>query len=164
MSRVYDFQSGLAGQINAFIEEKRALGCKYEKEARVFWEFDRFLVANAVDTPVLPENVVLKWIERRPNEKRKNQRWRLNFTKRFVRYLRQGGYEAYFPPLSISSRDDADFVPYIFTNAELAALVSHFENLPPSRQYPDGHIVFPMLFKTLMCCGLRAGAAAWLGT
>ena len=95
MSRVYDFQSGLAGQINAFIEEKRALGCKYEKEARVFWEFDRFLVANAVDTPVLPENVVLKWIERRPNEKRKNQRWRLNFTKRFVRYLRQGGYEAY---------------------------------------------------------------------
>ena len=44
MSRVYDYRSGLAGQINAFIEEKRALGCKYEKEARVFWEFDRFLV------------------------------------------------------------------------------------------------------------------------
>ena len=162
MSKVYDYRSGLAGQINAFIEEKRALGCKYEKEARVFWEFDRFLVANAVDTPVLPENVVLKWIERRPNEKRKNQRWRLNFTKLFAGYLRQGGYEAYFPPLSISSHDDADFVPYIFTNAELAALVSHFENLPPSRQYPDGHIVFPMLFKTLMCCGLRAGEAARL--
>lgn len=162
MSRVYEYRSGLASQINAFIKEKRALGCKYEKEAKTFWEFDRFLVSEKVDTPVLPEAAVIKWIERRPNEKRKNQRWRLNFTKRFAHYLRLNGYEAYCPLLSISSRDDADFVPYIFTNAELAALISYLENLPPSRQYPNGHIVFPLLFKTLICCGLRAGEAAQL--
>lgn len=162
MSIVYNYQSGLAEQINAFINEKRALGCKYEKEAKTFREFDRSLVSEGVSTPVLPEAAVLKWIERRPNEKRKNQRWRLNFTKRFAQYLRINGYEAYCPLLSISSRDDADFAPYIFTNAELAALVSYFENLPPSRQYPNGHIVFPLLFKTLICCGLRAGEAAQL--
>lgn len=162
MSKVYNYQSGLAEQINAFINEKRALGCKYEKEAKTFWEFDKFLVSENVDTPALSETVVLKWIDRRPNEKRKNQRWRLNFTKRFLQYLRLNGYETYYPLLSISSRDDADFTPYIFTNAELAALVSYFENLPPSRQYPKGHIVFPLLFKTLICCGLRVGEAAQL--
>lgn len=162
MSKVYVYRSGLASQIDAFIAEKRALGCKYEKEAKTFWELDRFLVSHAVDMPVFPENVVLKWIERRPNEKRKNQRWRLNFTKRFSQYLRINGYEAYYPQLSISSRDDADFSPYIFSSAELAALMNYFENLPPSRQYPNGHIVFPLLFKTLMCCGLRAGEAAQL--
>lgn len=162
MIRIYDYKSGLANQIDAFIAEKRALGCKYEKEAKTFWEFDRFLVSEGVNTSVLPETAVLKWIERRPNEKRKNQRWRLNFTKRFAQYLRINGYEAYCPLLSISSRDDDDFVPYIFTNAELASLIDYFENLPPSRQYPDGHIVFPLLFKTLICCGLRAGEAAQL--
>lgn len=162
MSRVYNYQSGLANQIQAFIDEKRALGCKYEKEAKSFWELDKFLISQAVDTPVLPEAVVLKWIERRPNEKRKNQRWRLNFTKRFANYLRLNGYEAYYPQLSISSKDDADFTPYIFTNAELAALMNYFENLQPSRQYPNGHIVFPLLFKMLICCGLRAGEAAQL--
>ena len=162
MSRIYNYQSGLASQINAFIDEKRALGCKYEKEAKSFWDLDKFLVSQDIITPVLPETVVLKWIERRPNEKRKNQRWRLNFTKRFAHYLRLNGYEAYYPQISISSRDDADFAPYIFTNTELAALMNYFENLPPSRQYPNGHIVFPLLFKTLMCCGLRAGEAAQL--
>lgn len=162
MSRVYNYQSGLASQINAFIDEKRALGCKYEKEAKCFWELDKFLISESVDTPVFPEEVVLKWIERRPNEKRKNQRWRLNFTKRFAHYLRNNRYEAYCPSLTISSRDDEDFAPYIFTNTELAALMDYFENLSPSRQYPNGHIVFPLLFKTLMCCGLRAGEAAQL--
>ena len=64
--------------------------------------------------------------------------------------------------MSISSRDDENFAPYIFTNEELAKLIKYFENMPPSRQYPNGHIVFPLLFKTLICCGLRAGEAAKL--
>lgn len=162
MSKVYDYQSGLANQIQAFIDKKRALGCKYEKEAKTFWELDKFLVSQSIDVPVFSESVVLKWIERRPNETRKNQRWRLNFTKRFAGYLRLNGYDAYYPQLTISSRDDADFVPYIFSNAELAALMNYFETLPPSRQYPNGHIVFPLLFKTLICCGLRSGEAAKL--
>lgn len=162
MSRVYNYQSGLAEQINAFIEEKRTLGCKYEKEAKTFWTMDRFLLSQGVSSPVLTKEVVEKWIEKRPNEKRKNQKWRLNFTKRFAEYLQRMGYEAYCPEYSISSRDDTDFVPYIFTNDELAKIISYFENMEPSRQYPNAHIVFPLLFKTLICCGLRAGEAAKL--
>lgn len=161
-SRVYNYKSGLADQINAFVSEKRALGNKYEKDAKVFWEFDRFLLKEGITTPTLPEDTVLKWIELRPNEKRGNQRWRLNFTKRFVQHLRLNGYDAYFPDISIPSMDETSFVPYIFTNSELARLLDYFEKLPPSRQYPNGHLVFPMLFKTLICCGLRVGEAAQL--
>lgn len=159
MSRTYEYRSGLASQINAFIEEKRACGCKYEKEAKTFYEWDRFLVAQGVTAPVLSKPIVEKWIEKRPNEKRKNQKWRLNFAKRFARYLQLNGYEAYYPALSISSRDDADFSPYIFTGDELARIMKYFETMPPSRQCPVGHLVFPLLFKTLICCGLRAGEA-----
>ncbi len=162
MSKMYNYESGLASQINAFIEEKRALGNKYEKEARTFQALDRFLVDEGIDTPILPESVVLKWIEKRPNETRKNQRWRLDFVKRFVKYLTLNGYEAYYPLISISARDDESFAPYIFTNEELAKLITYFDNLPPSRQYPNAHIVFPLLFRTLICCGLRAGEAAKL--
>ena len=87
MSRIYNYTSGLSSQIQSFIDEKRALGCKYEKEAKVFYEMDRFLVRQGVTSPSLSQEIVEKWIEKRPNEKRKNQRWRLNFTKRFVSYL-----------------------------------------------------------------------------
>lgn len=101
MSRTYEYRSGLASQISAFIAEKRACGCKYEKEAKTFQTLDRFLVEQGINTPVLPELVVEKWIEKRPNEKRKNQKWRLNFTKRFAKYLQLNGYAAYYPELTM---------------------------------------------------------------
>lgn len=162
MSRIYEYQSGLAVPIRAFIDEKRALGCKFDKESKIFWELDRFLSKQGIQALELPKSAVEKWIEKRPNEKRKNQRYRLNFTKRFALYLQRKGHEAYCPEVMISSRDDYDFTPYIFTDAELKQLLDHFENMAPSRQYPNGHIVFPLLFKTLVCCGLRAGEAAKL--
>ena len=136
MSRTYEYRSGLASQISAFIAEKRACGCKYEKEAKTFQTLDRFLVEQGINTPVLPELVVEKWIEKRPNEKRKNQKWRLNFTKRFAKYLQLNGYAAYYPELTISSRDDADFSPCIFTSDELACIMKYFETMVPSRQFP----------------------------
>lgn len=162
MMRSYKYTSGLALQIQSFIDEKRALGCKYEKEAKTFYEMDKFLYAEGVTTPSLPQEVVEKWVGKRTNEKRKNQRWRLNFTKRFVSYLLLHQYEAYYPEYSISSRDDKCFVPYIFTNEEIAALIAFFNSMKPSRQYPNGYIVIPMLFLTLICCGLRSGEAASL--
>ena len=162
MSRTYEYRSGLASQISAFIAEKRACGCKYEKEAKTFQTLDRFLVEQGINTPVLSELVVEKWIEKRPNEKRKNQKWRLNFTKRFAKYLQLNGYAAYYPELTISSRDDADFSPCIFTSDELARIMKYFETMVPSRQCPTAHLVFPLLFKTLICCGLRAGEATRL--
>lgn len=162
MTKVYEYTSGLAPQIQSFIEEKRALGCKYEKEAMAFSEMDRFLVREGVVTPVLSQMVIEKWVGKRQNEKRKNQRWRLNFTKRFSSYLTLHGYDAYYPEYSISSSDDKCFVPYIFTNQEIADIFAYFNSMEPSRQYPNGHIVFTMLFLTLICCGLRSGEAATL--
>lgn len=71
-------------------------------------------------------------------------------------------YAAYYPELTISSRDDADFSPCIFTSDELARIMKYFETMVPSRQCPTAHLVFPLLFKTLICCGLRAGEATRL--
>ena len=146
--------------MQTFVEEKRALGCKYEKEAQIFREMDRVMVEYGVVSPELPRYAVEKWIEKRPNEKRKNQKYRLNFTKRFVSYLQSKGYRAYYPNYSISTRDDSNFTPYIFSNEELSKILNYLGNLTPSRQYPQGHIIWPLLFKTLICCGLRAGEAA----
>ena len=162
MSKVYEYRSGLSAQIQSFIEEKRALGCKYEKEAKTFYEMDKFLVRQGIDSPILPKGTVELWIRKRPNEKRKNQRWRLNFTKRFASYLKLNGYEAYYPEVQISSADDKCFVPYIFSNKEISDLLNYFDSMEPSRQYPKGHIVIPLLFRTLICCGLRSGEAATL--
>ena len=160
MSRVYEYQSGLAEPIRAFVAEKRALGLKYDKESKIFWELDGFLIEHEIQRPEFPQSVVEHWIEKRPNEKRKNQRYRLNFTKRFAIYLQSKGYDAYCPLLTISARDDYDFIPYIFSNEELGALIAYFDNMKPSNNYPNATMVFPLLFRTLICCGMRAAEAA----
>ncbi len=160
MSKIYFYQSVMGSYFDSFLEEKRALGCKYEKEAKIFSEFDRFLIKENVAIPILSKEIVEKWIEKRSNEKRKNQRYRLNFTKRFIAYLQLKGQEAYLPEFKISSHDDKEFVPYIFSNEEIHAILEYFETLQTSRQYPKGHLVFPLLFRTLTCCGLRAGEVA----
>ena len=49
MSRTYEYRSGLASQISAFIAEKRACGCKYEKETKTFQTLDRFLVEQGIN-------------------------------------------------------------------------------------------------------------------
>ena len=159
MSKSYEYSSGLSVPIRTYITEKRSLGRKYDKESRIFCELDRYLVKSGVHLPELSQAVVEGWIMKRPNEKRKNQRYRLNFIKRFALYLKNNGYEAYRPALKISSNDDADFVPYIFTNDELDRLLHYFDNLNHSNQYPKGHLVTPLLFRTLICYGLRVSEA-----
>jgi len=160
MSRVYEYNSGLANQIRAYITEKRALGRKYDKESKQFHELDKFLVKAGVHLPELSQTVVERWIAKRPNEKRKNQRYRINFIKRFASYLCSKGYSAYYSAIKISSHDDTAFIPYIFTNDKLGRLIQYFDTLAPSRQYPNGHLVLSLLYKTLICCGLRASEAA----
>lgn len=51
MSKSYEYKSGLAELMQTFVEEKRALGFKYEKEARIFLEMDRVMVENGVVSP-----------------------------------------------------------------------------------------------------------------
>lgn len=155
MSKVYEYRSVFAQPIQNYITQKRALGMKYDKESKIFYELDRFILANSVDTPVFSKELVEAWTAHRSNEKRKNQRYRLNFTKRFIFYLLQNGYSAYMPTVKITTRDDREFVPYIFSKEELAKLFAFFDNMPSSRQYPHGHLVIPLLFRTLVCCGLR---------
>lgn len=159
MSKIYNYQSKLAKPMEEYIAQKRALGRKYDKESKIFYEFDVFLHKHSLQDAELPRSIVEDWITKRPNEKRKNQLYRLNFTKRFVHYLHKNGYTAYLPNLTITASDDNDFVPYIFRNDELAKLLAYFNNMKPSRQYPNGHLVLPLLFRTLACCGLRVSEA-----
>ena len=130
MSRAYEYKSGLADFMRAFVEEKRSLGYKCEKEARIFWEMDRFMLEQGVTTPELSKRVVEKWVEKRPNEKRKNQNYRLNFTKRFSAYLQSKGCNAHYPDLTVSTRDEYDFTPYIFSNEELAKILNCYYSQP----------------------------------
>lgn len=55
-----------------------------------------------------------------------------------------------------------DVAPTLKGSPSGNCIMKYFETMVPSRQCPTAHLVFPLLFKTLICCGLRAGEATRL--
>jgi len=155
----FKFIGALAVLMKKYVDEKRALGRLFNKQSQMLVRVDKLSIALELDKPELTRELVECWIELSPNESRKNQRYRLNFIKLFGKFMIRLGYKAYIPTVKISSRDDAVFVPYIFTKDELKRIFQAVDNLPKSYEYPNAHLVYPVLFRILYCCGLRVSEA-----
>jgi integrase len=112
-----------------------------------------------LNKPTLTRELAEKWCELRPNECRKNQRYRVNFIRRFAEFMVRYGYTAYVTNVKISTVDDYQFIPHIFTKEELARLFYEIDNMKPSPNLPRAMYIFPVLYRILYCCGLRANEA-----
>jgi integrase len=56
----------------------------------------------------------------------------------------------------------ARYVPYIYTDQELAALFAQTDRCHYNSQVPFRHLVMPVLFRTIYACGLRVSEARLL--
>jgi integrase len=112
-----------------------------------------------LDKPKLTREFVEKWCELQPNECRKNQRYRINFIRRFAEFMVRYGYDAYVNNIKISTVDDYQFVPYVFTKEELTRFFYEIDHAKQSPNNPRAIYIFPVLYRILYCCGLRANEA-----
>jgi integrase len=79
--------------------------------------------------------------------------------RQFARYLQRSGYDAYIFPIELLPKKEHTYTPYVFTRDEIASLLKAAEKIKPNREFPTRHIVLPLLFRTLYCCGLRISEA-----
>ncbi len=143
-----------------FIAQKRALGNKYDACVETLNLFDDFCMKNAVEKPVITEELYLKWCQQRPTENTTTQNIRIGYVQSFCKYLHNNGVEApyAFHPLPKKSKK---FIPYIFTEEEISRLISAIDkhNTVPAVGTPIRHLVHPVLFRVLCGCGLRVNEA-----
>ena len=147
------FDSCLASFMEAFLAEKRACGCKYERESLTLLNLDRFLVAQRCSGLELTREAVEGWTSKRPYERLASQAFRVSVGREFAKYLRRHGLNAYLPPRSRSI--PVDFIPRIFSSEEIRRLLIAVDQLLPDRNSPLRHLVFPELFRLYYACGLR---------
>lgn len=157
--KTYCFSGALSEIMERYVLEKRALGCLFNKQSQMLAQLNKMSLGWNLVEPELPRELVEKWIELRPNECRKNQRYRLNFIRLFATFMIRNGLSAYVPNVKISTLDDQQFVPYIFSKDELVQLFYQIDNMNPSANHPRSPHIFPVLFRVLYCCGLRANEA-----
>jgi integrase len=155
----YVFAGTLAEPMSKYVTERRAVGRLFNKQSQMLARLDKMSLGYDFDKPELSREFVEKWCELQPNECRKNQRQRINFIRRFAEFMVRYGYTAYMANVKISTVDDYQFVPYVFTKGEIARIFHEIDNMKQNPHNPRAVYIFPALYRILYCCGLRANEA-----
>lgn len=151
---MYDYQSKFGCRIKAFIAQKNALGYPYRESCRILRDFDSFCMSKFPLEFKLTQELCTAWAMKKPTEGNNTFRNRLMPIREFAYFLIQNGEAAYVIPSNLAKHLHAQ-VPYIFSTAEILSLWNYFDNIPERKNYPVRHLVIPMLFRLLYCCGLR---------
>lgn len=151
MSNTLTFSSGLANEIRAMVDFRKSMGVTdYEY---LLSKFDRFCVSKYPDRTMLEREMVLDWIA---DERSRHNRVRNNAVaiRQLGKHIVSSGKYAYVLPNNfVSSKND--FVPYIFSDEELAGFFKAADSVKCYKSNPYAHIIVPVLFRLLYCCGLR---------
>jgi len=160
----YNYSGTLASICTDFIAEKRAVGYSYNSEAKNLSAFSLFTLSFEVPENTLTEELVRAWIHRKPTETDKTHYTRVSITKMFAEYMVRMGYSAYVPDTSETGKCRKTFVPYIFTHDELNRFFKAVDSLTLKAKSiaPRRHLIMPVLFRMLYCCGLRVSEATEL--
>jgi len=157
--REIQYESPLAPLMEQLVREKRAIGHKYDTPARVLKDFDRFLCQTNIKPNELPKNLVLQWVEQRPNEQASNVQRRIIQVRQLARFMIRLGYLAFLPPIGLGPKRSFTFSPRILTHEEINKVIHAADQLKSNAKAPWRHLVMPELFRLIYGCGFRLSEA-----
>jgi len=153
----------LASAIAGLICEKRATGYKYVSEERTLARFEAFCASEFPGVDTVTRACVEAWIAAARGRAVKPATV-INLiapVRELARWLGRRGVEAYVLPGGGLPKP-ARYIPYIYTDRELAALFTQTDRCHYCPEVPFRHLVMPVLFRTIYACGLRCSEARLL--
>ena len=153
----------LTEAISGLVSEKRALGYKYVSEERALARFEAFCASEFPGLQTVTRACVEAWITaaRGRAVKPATMNGLIAPVRELARWLGRRGVEAYVLPGGVLPKP-ARYVPYIYTDGELAALFAQTDRCRYCSEVPFRHLVMPVLFRTIYACGLRCSEARLL--
>ncbi len=150
-----EFHSGFAADIAAMIKLSPELGRKWATVFYPMQNFDRFCVREHPDATVLTRELVTRWCGQGVSP---GPAYKAHAIRGFGKYLCSTGVEAFVLPHGWIPTP-AKATPYVFTDAELVALLAAFDRIPESANTPLREYTVPVMFRLMLGCGLRPGEA-----
>jgi integrase len=157
----FAYNSPLKEFIQGMIRQKHSLGYKYDSSPRLLYQLDQFCLAYGCTEPILSKELVQIWSQKRPNEAHASMQHRAGIIRQLALYMTQIGVHAYVLPKNITPKGSA-YIPYIFSNHELAAFFNQVDSCHYCTEVPYRHWIMPLLFRILYGCGLRVSEALHL--
>jgi integrase len=142
----------LARIIAEYIVFKRSQGLKYGIEEHILYRFSVLSQRYSIRDKHIPPELIGEWFKPGPNEKATSHYSRCLCIKNFLLYAKKFEYRVEIPELP--KRREAHYVPYIFTGKEITAFFNACDAIP---LYAGSyrHLILPVVFRLLYCCGLR---------
>lgn len=146
--------------LEAFVEQKRNLGYKYDTTREDLQRFSMFTLNYSIENKVLSKQLVTDWTSKRKNESTGRWAHRSSDLRQFALYLQNLGYDVFIPPRCHKTRPN-EYIPYIFTHEEIERFLQVVDSIQP-HPLSNKHASYPLLFRLLYCCGLRISEALQL--
>lgn len=148
--------------IEGLVEEKKSIGYPYDSSARILKVFSNFCMDHYPQETALTKEIAMHWAERKQDE---HVNWlirRITPVRQLAKYMNRIGIEAFVIPSGIPGKQ-IRYVPHIFTDQELRAFFVEIDRCAVSPYSgPARHLMIPVFFRLLYCCGLRSSEARLL--
>jgi integrase len=145
------FTNVLSDEMTDYLNLVSEMGKGIEDIKYLFKRLDQYLNDHNHTDRSLPEEVVSSWIATQ-QVKNRTKVGRISCLRGFVRYLVSLGIEASTPEAPTINNG---YVPYIFSEEELAQIMSVADNFDCETPRALSSKVFPVLLRILYGCGLR---------
>ena len=143
------------GIVTDYIEEKRAMGYNFAKEAQVLRRIVDLQKKTDGGAPCLSADLLARWIERTPWEKEINRSHRISVLRGLGVFMTRMGYDAVPVSRHLAPYADYAYTPYIFSERELGLILNIVESMCASGISSHSDLVFPLVFRILIGCGTR---------
>jgi site-specific recombinase XerD len=153
----FKFESCLAGPICHLIKLRQIGGSDYRAQARLLAYFDRFLVEQKLAEPRLNRQLIERYEKTLSHLVPRGRGNRMCVVRQLCEYLSRSDPLNYVPEPLRTPSSQATFVPYIYSEDEVRALLVAAANLP--RPATLRGQTYQTLLGLLYSTGLRIGEA-----
>jgi len=158
----YTFLSPLSYCITNFVAEKEGMNKRSPFTLIHLKRLDELAMLYDLRPNELPESLVKEWIKKHSYESNSTHKMRFWLIRQLGEYMRRCGYEAFVSTEKTTKANNNKFTPYILSDIEIKKIMCAADALQKTMKSPLKHIVIPMLFRVLFCCGLRLSEATHL--
>jgi site-specific recombinase XerD len=145
-SREYAFSGIFAGEIESYLKLRESRGHKHLRERHHFVALDGYLCNENVTAKELSAHIIEGWLQSLSPMSVNTKIVYISHYTQFAKYLHTLGIKAFIPERPI---DDKTYIPYVFTEDEMARMFSAADNLKTQGKSSFPTLQFPIILRIL---------------
>lgn len=155
MTDPFDYKGVFAPYMKGYVKLKESCGFKILNTKWFFKEFDEYTVNLGMQSPSLTRELIDQWAETRKNDCTRTLCGKYTHLAQLARYMNEQGVKAHVTPIP-KCTNSRSFVPYIFSDAQMADIFRESDNLiRESHRMDDPIFSIPCLIRFLYSTGMR---------